>query len=91
MTEDLFIDHLARALAQPGHTIILATLDGQGGAATQVRCDRPQDLVVAARSLLSQAVDELEGSSYSSDRHLADQVQCALAELPDPDADEGDA
>ena len=93
MTDDLYLAHLKRALEEPGESIILITLDGRGGLCAQTRCERPADLVQAARTLLSQAEDILDSRSMTVDEQdgdddLLEAVRSALEELPDPDADE---
>jgi hypothetical protein len=62
------------------------------------RCGRPLDLVLIARSLLGDAemrlgdiidaAEENGGVPTPSDVDLLDQVEAALAQLPDPDEDD---
>lgn len=81
--------HLEAALAKPGETVILASLDDKRGMVMQAATVRPQDLVDAARSLLEQAKDRLEDDQID-DEHadMLERLNAALDELPDPNADD---
>jgi hypothetical protein len=57
---------LTQALAHPGETVIIASVDPQGGMVLTVQCDRALDLVQVARSLLEDAMQR------SQDEHAKD-------------------
>jgi hypothetical protein len=62
MTEfaDTTLHMLNQAMAKPDDTIIVATMDAQGGMTMTVRSIRTIDLVQVARSLLEQAKDRTQ-------------------------------
>lgn len=89
--------HLEAALAKPGETIILASLDDKRSMVMQAATTRPQDLVDAARSLLEQAMDRMQeelaaedGDSQGDDprEQLVSTLDEVLGLLPDPHHDE---
>jgi hypothetical protein len=89
---------LARACADPAETVTVAVHSADGSMVITTRCGRPLDLVLIARSLLgdaetrlAEAIDDAEengGDAAEAGEELLDQVEAALAELPDPHADD---
>lgn len=90
--------HLDRAIAAPGSTIVLATLDADRSMVLQTATTRPQDLVDVARALLQQALDRINdeidaamaaGLPAEPGRDdLAMAVEDAITLLPDPHEDD---
>lgn len=76
--------HLNKALLSPGYTVVAASVDLCGGLICTVRSQRVEDLVQVARSLLSQAQDEMEDSDDTNP--LLECVTDALACLPNSDS-----
>lgn len=78
--------------AGPDETLVVSVIRSGQSMVTSVRSTRAADLVHLARSLLDQAADTLDETAESRDEvDLLHRVRAAMAELPDPDADdEGD-
>jgi hypothetical protein len=93
----MWLDHLEKALATPGETVILATLESDGSMVLQTACTRPMDMVLAARSLLEMALDRTrddlnaeDGDSQGDDprEQLLSTLDEVLGLLPDPNKDD---
>lgn len=89
--------HLDAALARPGETIILASLDDKGGMVMQAGTTRPLDFIHAARSLLEQAMERIQEELAAEDgddqgddprEQLVSTIDEILGMLPDPHADD---
>ena len=87
--------HLEAAIAKPGQTIILASLDDKRGMVMQAATTRPEDLVAVARSLLEQAMERIQDELFDLDDDAIDArdgvvmlLDEVLGMLPDPNADE---
>jgi hypothetical protein len=89
--------HLEAALAKPGETVILASLDDKRGMVMQAATVRPQDLIDAARSLLEQAMERIQDELSAEDgddqgddprEQMVSTLDEVLGMLPDPNADD---
>lgn len=85
-TDERMADHIRQALANPDATVLVASLDAQGGMVRQLRTTRITDLVDLAQSLLSEARDHWEGLDELTPEQetMLDNVSDALFSLPDP-------